>query len=271
MNLLVICIILVALVGFSFFKIPTFLWIIIWLVAVYLSLTSGMSVPIPSSVIGIYMGLTALGLLVYVLTDAERYNTVRSQLFQFIVAKQNRLALNVTVALLPILLAAKIYFDMNVAVHAPGFSRTIHPAPPGSTNFKGKEIDLIRGKNPFRELQSKDPAAYQQHVDQGKIVYFKNCVFCHGDDLRGDGMFAHALNPVPANFNSATTIGMLQEGYLFWRIAKGGPGLPDESGPWSSSMPAWEKFLQEDEIWNVILFLYEHTGLKPRAEEEEHH
>ena len=57
---------------------------------------------------------------------------------------------------------------------------------------------------------------------------------------------------------------------MFWRIAKGAPGLPDESGPWDSSMPAWEKFLSEEQIWDVILYLYEHTGYKPRAEEEHH-
>ena len=54
--------------------------------------------------------------------------------------------------------------------------------------------------------------------------------------MGGDGIFAYALDPIPANFADATTIAMLQETYLFWRIAKGGPGLPKGGGPWSSSM-----------------------------------
>ncbi|NIP59075.1 MAG: cytochrome c [Gemmatimonadetes bacterium] len=33
-------------------------------------------------------------------------------------------------------------------------------------------------------------------------------------------------------------------------------------------MPAWEDFLTEDEIWSVIIFLYEQTGLTPRTWEE---
>ncbi|NNF02932.1 MAG: cytochrome c, partial [Rhodothermales bacterium] len=93
---------------------------------------------------------------------------------------------------------------------------------------------------------------------------------CHGDDMAGDGIFAHGLDPIPANFKDATTIAMLQEGYLFWRIAKGGPGLPPESTPWLSAMPAWELFLTEEEIWDVILFLYDYTGHRPRAREEVH-
>ena len=33
-------------------------------------------------------------------------------------------------------------------------------------------------------------------------------------------------------------------------------------------MPAWEKHLKEEEMWDVILFLYDFTGLRPRAREE---
>ena len=30
-------------------------------------------------------------------------------------------------------------------------------------------------------------------------------------------------------------------------------------------MPAWEDFLTEEEIWAVIIFLYEQTGWTPRT------
>jgi hypothetical protein len=36
-------------------------------------------------------------------------------------------------------------------------------------------------------------------------------------------------------------------------------------------MPAWENFLKEDEIWDVILFLYDFSGQRPRAKEETTH
>ena len=58
------------------------------------------------------------------------------------------------------------------------------------------------------------------------------------------------------------------ETFLFWRISKGGPGLPDEGGPWDTAMPAWEKMLKEDDMWDAILFLYDYTGSRPRAKEE---
>ena len=79
-------------------------------------------------------------------------------------------------------------------------------------------------------------------------------------------MFVHGLDPIPTNFPE--TIPLLRDTFLFWRISKGGPGLPEEGGPWDTAMPAWEKFLKEEEIWDVILFLYDFTGQRPRAREE---
>ena len=84
-------------------------------------------------------------------------------------------------------------------------------------------------------------------------------------------MFVHGLDPIPTNFTDSGTIAMLRDTFLFWRISKGGPGLPEEGGPWDSAMPAWEKFLTEDEIWDTVLFLYDHTGQRPRAREEGTH
>ena len=86
--------------------------------------------------------------------------------------------------------------------------------------------------------------------------------------MAASGMFAHGLDPIPTDFTSQGTIEGLRETYLFWRIAKGGPGLPEEAGPWDTAMPAWEKFLTEEDMWDVTLFLYDFTGRRPRAREE---
>jgi mono/diheme cytochrome c family protein len=99
-------------------------------------------------------------------------------------------------------------------------------------------------------------------------LYVQNCVPCHGDRLDGEGPAAHALNPVPADFTDNGTISQLTESYVFWRIAKGGPGLPVEGAPWNSAMPVWEDILTADEIWSVILFIYERSGSRPRTWEE---
>jgi mono/diheme cytochrome c family protein len=102
-------------------------------------------------------------------------------------------------------------------------------------------------------------------VRTGERVYHQNCMVCHGDALDGKGPFAHGFNPLPLSFRDAGTIAQLTESFVFWRIAKGGPGLPREGAPWNSAMPAWEDLLTEEEIWAVIIYMYAQSGHSPRT------
>ena len=165
-----------------------------------------------------------------------------------------------TIVAIPALAAANVYVQMNVPLQPPLFSRTVHPASPSEITVHDKKIDLDTGENPFRQLETSNPAEFRSHVENGRRVFYRNCVFCHGDNLAGNGMFVHGLDPIPTNFTDKGTIAMLRETFLFWRISKGGPGLPEEGGPWDTAMPAWEKFLKEDEIWDVDPLSLRHHG-----------
>ena len=106
-------------------------------------------------------------------------------------------------------------------------------------------------------------------TDVGSII--RTAFYCHGDDLDGEGHFAHGLSPLPANFQDPGIIPNFKESFFFWRISKGGPGLPPPATPWDSAMPVWEDYLTEEEIWDVIIFLSEYTGYKPRTFGEASH
>ncbi len=64
------------------------------------------------------------------------------------------------------------------------------------------------------------------------------------------------------------TISQLEETYVYWRIATGGPGLPQGATPWNSSMPVWQDFFSDEEIWQVVAYIYEASGSTPRVSEE---
>lgn len=242
-------------------------WMAAWLVAVYIALRFGIEPPVPSSIIQMFMGIVTLVLLTYLSADTERLASARRALVTFMVDRRFTVPLVAVILLLPALVALQVYMDATARPQAPMASRTIHPPPPDQIQFKGETIDLTTAVNPYRALEDSDPEAFEEHVENGRRVYYENCVYCHGDNMAGEGIFAHGFTPIPANFQDPQTIGILQESYLFWRIAKGAPGLPEESTPWDSAMPAWEDFLTEEEMWDVILFLYDFTGHRPRARE----
>ncbi|MDP6980711.1 MAG: cytochrome c [Myxococcota bacterium] len=234
----------------------------------YLLLRFSVQPPIPSSVLGMYMFFVGVSLMLFVSSDDDRFAEFKRPLIQLLTAREHKVPRLVLGTVFPLLVAYLGYAGAHTEIAPPGQQRTVHPAPPNEIDFKGKRIDVLTAENPFRHLAEEEPEAFREHVARGKDVYYRNCVFCHGDNLEGDGLYAHGLSPIPANLADPGTIAQLQESYLFWRIAKGGPGLPVEGTPWDSAMPAWEKFLDEDEIWEVILFLYDFTDQHPRSWEE---
>jgi mono/diheme cytochrome c family protein len=243
-------------------------WAIAWWAGIYVVLRFGFTAPIPSSVVSLYMAIVSIAIVAYMSSSQDRRDEVSRPLVRLMTEKRYTALLAAVVLAIPALAAANVYVQMNVPLQPPLFSRTVHPASPSEITVHDKKIDLDAGENPFRSLETSNPDEFRKHVENGRHVYYRNCVFCHGDNLSGNGMFVHGLDPIPPNFNDAGSIAMLRETFLFWRISKGGPGLPEEGGPWDTAMPAWEQFLKEDEIWDAVLFLYDFTGRRPRAKEE---
>ena len=268
MNILVVLGILVVFAILRFRGAGLLLWAVAWWAGMYVLLRFGFTVPIPASVISLYMGIISIAVLAYVSSSAERREEVSRPMIRFMTEKRYTLLLAAAVVAIPALAAANVYVRMNAPLEPPFFARTIHPASPSEITVHDKKIDLDAGENPFLALETSNPAEFRKRVENGRKTYYRNCVFCHGDTLAGTGMFVHGLDPIPTNFADQGAIAMLRDSFLFWRISKGGPGLPEEGGPWESAMPAWEKMLKEEEIWETILFLYDFTGQKPRAKEE---
>ncbi len=143
-------------------------------------------------------------------------------------------------------------------LETPGSPASPPPEPPRAIH-PPSSIDYVGIENPFRA----DKKNFKKHVAEGARLYFSNCFFCHGAKLDGRGHFAMGFLPRPADFTDPETISVLKESYLLWRIMEGGPDLPPESRPWDSAMPSWGDDLTEDEIWKIILYLYEAIGAKP--------
>ena len=254
-------------------KIPRLLQAVLIFVGIYVAfkVVFGLVLgqPIPSSLLTMYMFFVVAGLfMVFTFTDESARELV-APIKALVEDPARKPVRNVLFIVVPLLAGAYTFNAMLPDFDAPVELRSIHPAPPSTVKVFGKRFDLLTLENPYRKFQKDDAEKFRLLVAEGAEVYIKNCHYCHGDKLDGKGPYAQGLNPIPLNFQDIGTIAQLQESFLFWRIATGGPGLPREAAPWISSMPVWENFLSEEEIWKVILFLYDYTGHQPRTWEQE--
>jgi DMSO reductase family type II enzyme heme b subunit len=235
------------------------------LVGAFLLFRFGIRPPMPASVLTLYMAITLMAVLVYVSSDGDSWRAFVTPLWRTLTAPSHRPVRLVLGVLLPLFVGYYAYSQASARVEAPLELRAIHPAPPASISFRGKDINLQAADTPVRKDIKQNPASREKHLAAGAAIYIRNCMYCHGDLLDGQGHFAYGFNPQPADFVGPNTIAQLAEGYVFWRIAKGGPGLPKESTPWNSAMPAWEDRLTEEQVWQVVYYLYETTGHPPRV------
>jgi mono/diheme cytochrome c family protein len=217
------------------------------------------SAPVPQSLLLQYMAIAIAGVLIHVSSEEGRWRRFKEPLHSTLVDRDKRWVRGGLLVAVPLVFGFAAYAEARPKVDAPLQLRSIHPAPPSQITFRGKTIRLAGLENPLR---SRGDMA--EHLRTGQRIYYENCLPCHGDRLDGEGHFAHGFSPSPASFVDNGTISQLTESYVFWRVAKGGPGLPREGTPWNSAMPVWENFLTEDEIWAVVLYIYAQSGSRPR-------
>lgn len=218
--------------------------------------------PLPGQVIVMFMVLFFFAFLIYFSIEDETLKAFLRPLRAVLVDEDKKILRIVIVYLfVPLLAGYLTYVKVAPSFEPPLSARITHPEPPSEINFKGDTIRILGLENPLRA----DAASLPNHVQEGKVIYFQNCFFCHGADLDGRGHFAQTFSPPPPPFRGTDTIAQLPESYVFWRIAQGWRGLPTGATPWDSAMPAFEDLLTQEEIWKAILYLYDATGNKPRT------
>ncbi len=219
---------------------------------------------IPSSVKMLYMFFIIIGVLLAMTFDDESAREMGAPILSLLEDPDKKVIRWVVFIILPLLAGYLTYGKVKPSFESPIELRSVHPPPPSSVKAFDKSFNLLTLESPLR----KDAENFARNVREGGEIYFKNCFYCHGDKLDGKGHYAHGFNPLPANFQDVGTIAQLQESYVFWRVATGGPGLPKEATPWISAMPVWQHFLSEEEIWKVSMFIYDYTGRVPRVMKE---
>ncbi len=244
-----------------------------------------------------YFTLACIALFCWLSYKEERWVRFKEPFFQLL---RTRSVFRILALIgFPFLVGVTIFFNLT-AESTMSFAPIRHPTPPGEfsqmknpfrhptpemlSEFEGKirdksikksktteeavlaYIDAVAKKSASEEMRAK---AFERHaIEEGRLLFAKNCRPCHGIKATGDGPMARGLLREPADFTGVETIVTLVEGAVFWRIKKGGIGLPHVGGPWESAMPRWETDLTDEEIWKIIMAEYDIAGNKPREPEK---
>jgi len=102
-----------------------------------------------------------------------------------------------------------------------------------------------------------------QSLENGRQLYAANCAACHGEQGRGDGIFAAELAPQasgehtgmskgemaqrPADFTDAARMLSASSAHLQGKIIRGGMG---------TGMPYWGPIFTEEQTWDLVAFLW---------------
>ncbi|MBI2185705.1 MAG: hypothetical protein HYU37_01125 [Acidobacteria bacterium] len=177
MNILVVLVVAAAFGLLRLRRANLLLWAGAWWVGIYVLLRFAFTTPIPASVVSIYMGIVSITILAYLSSSQERREEVSRPLVRFMTEKRYTALLGATAVAIPALAAANVYVQMNVPLEPPFFPRTIHPASPSEITVHDNRIEIDAGDNPFRQLETSNPEEFRKHVENGRQVYYRNCVF----------------------------------------------------------------------------------------------
>lgn len=236
------------------------LWIAFYLffrygVAPLTGALTGTPAPLPASLVRLYAGMTAVAILLYFSVREDRWQSFLQPPADFLrdpfpPSRVRRVSRRAALLLVPLLAGWHGYSRVAVEPEPPADPPGIH------FNLPSQYVSI---QNPLPRTE--------ENIREGGILYTKNCAMCHGDAQDGNGMFARAWQPRPANFRDSGTIAQLDENYLYWRIKEGGPTLPKGSIEYRSAMPVWDGVLTDDQIWKIIMFEYTNAGVEPARRE----
>ena len=95
-------------------------------------------------------------------------------------------------------------------------------------------------------------------IARGAKTFEISCSSCHGATAMGDGVAGALLDPKPVNLRAMS--GGHMDGDFAWKIANG-----------RGAMPAWNSFLSENEIWDLVNFIQNLKNEDASADKKDNH
>jgi hypothetical protein len=127
----------------------------------------------------------------------------------------------------------------------------------GGLLIAGVGLGLLIGSHVHNRVSEKEAVvgnpvqATEQSIEQGRMIFLRSCIMCHGESGRGDGPLAATLPIKPANLYDHVPYHPDQ--FFFSVITNGLSGV----------MPAFGNSISETDRWNVLNYLRSAFGQPP--------
>jgi mono/diheme cytochrome c family protein len=110
----------------------------------------------------------------------------------------------------------------------------------------GATLALTQGwEVPDPERTKKNPVeATPKAVEKGRALFEKQCVMCHGKDMKAQCPAAAMFQVQPPDLSTSEARARLTDGEVFFKITVG-----------KNPMPAKKSKLSEEERWKGVLYL----------------
>jgi mono/diheme cytochrome c family protein len=83
-------------------------------------------------------------------------------------------------------------------------------------------------------------------LENGKHVFTRECMVCHGDAGTGEGVYRESIQPIPPDFSVKDSYKDYTDADYFWRISEGVPWTP---------MPVWKSRYSEADRWALVYYI----------------
>ena len=116
--------------------------------------------------------------------------------------------------------ATRSWLRVLVAVTVIAVLRLAGPGASSASGSTGSRSSSLSGSVPGSVAGLVD----QEHP--GEEAYRRHCTICHGQQGRGDGPAAAALDPSPPDFTSPESVGLLTDDQVLEIVVKGRRAMP---------------------------------------------
>lgn len=160
-----------------------------------------------------------------------------------------------------VIIGAIFYFIVGGALGPKSHFGGFEPEGGSQANLNTLQTTLVKehGANGYEAVDLNNLPIPQgqtitQAINNGSQVYQSYCIGCHGPNQDGNGVGAATLNPKPRNLRDAPFMQSMSYQRINTSLHKGVPG---------TAMPRWENLLTQDEISEVIAYVFSLTSPPP--------